>query len=99
MDDTTKDLRALSASDLFGLAREVLANLAMYSLKLDDAPASASEHFDKALFLLSEKCREWQPSDADVVAVIRGAREHMAYYFADADKPWPNACHHRVRTS
>mgnify|MGYP003554381785 CR=1 FL=1 len=74
-------------------AQVVLANLTSYVLKLVDAPCSAQSHFDHAIFALSEMCRDWNPSDADVVKVIRDAREHMAHYFEKAKAPWPNALH------
>jgi hypothetical protein len=68
-----------------------LANVSEYVIKLDDAPASAQEHLDHAIFILSEMCREWQPSDADIMNVIMDAREHMAHYYELAKSPWPNA--------
>lgn len=72
-------------------AQVVLANLASYVLKLEDAPCSAQSHFDHAVFALSEMCGDWTPSDIEVVQVIRDAREHMAHYFERAKEPWPNA--------
>jgi hypothetical protein len=68
----------------------VLANLALYVLKLEEAPCSAQSHFDHAMFALSEMCTDWKPSDSEVIKVIQEAREHMALYFEKAKTPWPN---------
>ena len=67
----------------------ILANLASYILKLEDAPCSAQSHLDHAIFILSEMCKDWTPLDNDVLTVIRDAREHMSTYFEDAKLEWP----------
>lgn len=70
-------------------AQIILANLANYKLKLEDAPCSAESHFDYAIYILSELCADWNPSDQEIIQTIRDSREHMAFYHKQAKKIWP----------
>jgi hypothetical protein len=71
-------------------AQIILANLANYIVKLDDAPCSAESHFDHAVFLLSEMCYDRKDWDAEIIAAIQDSREHMAFYHKEAENPWPS---------
>lgn len=71
-------------------AQIILANLANYIVKLDDAPCSAESHFDHAVFLLSEMCYDRKDWDDEIIAAIRDSREHMAFYHPAAKNPWPS---------
>lgn len=70
-------------------AEIILANLASYIVKLDDAPCSAQSHFDYAVFLLSEICSNWKPTDPEIIAAIQDSRAHMSYYYSSAKNSWP----------
>jgi hypothetical protein len=70
-------------------AEIILANLANYVVKLDDAPCSAQSHFDYAIYMLSEICRDWQPSDKEIIEAIRDSRAHMSYFYPNAKNSWP----------
>jgi len=72
------------------LAIALLRDLVNYKLKLEDAPCSAETHFDRAIFLLSEHCATLKNIDAEMIAVVNSAREHMVFYHKEAKEPWPH---------
>lgn len=61
------------------LGRHVLANVASGVAKMTDAPMSAQTHFDAAINELA-KATEWRPDDAELLAIIDDAIEHMRCY-------------------
>lgn len=66
-------------NDIDVLVRHVLSNVVAGLAKVNDAPISAQAHFDSAINELA-KATNWRPADAELVAIIDEAIEHMAFY-------------------